>query len=87
MSIAWRLAGAVRRTWWAAKREQTKAMRRRCREKETATAPLLPPTPRTPQAMLAVLTSPVCACAQPLGMLGQTHVSGEMLEGMLASQS
>ena len=48
MSIAWRLAGAVRRTWWAAKWEQTKAMRRRCREKETATAPLLPPTPQDP---------------------------------------
>ena len=46
-------------TWWAAKWEQTQAIRRRQSVKLTATAPLLPPTPSTPQATLAVLTSPI----------------------------
>ena len=56
-------------TWCAAKWEHTKARRRRKSEKDTATAPLLPPTPSTPHAQLAVDTSPMCACTVTRSLL------------------
>ena len=55
-------------TWWAAKWEHRQATWRRYREKATAEAPLLPPTPSTPQATLAVLTSPRWSCGHRVGV-------------------
>ena len=49
--------------WWAAKWEQMHVTRRRNKVKATATAPLLPPTPSTPHATLAVDTSPMLPCS------------------------
>jgi hypothetical protein len=45
--------------WCAAKWEHTTAIFWRCSVKATAAAPLLPPTPSTPQATDAVATSPI----------------------------
>lgn len=55
--------------WCAAKCEQMTETRLRCRLNSTATAPLLPPTPSTPQATEAVAT---CRNAH--------HIMGWMIE-------